>query len=57
MFSSPAIFSNILNKKVAAPYKPSLRSEDDTSNFGACEDSNSEVVEVSTQDDPFLKWL
>lgn len=50
-------FSNILAKKVVAPFKPVLNSEDDTSNFGSYDDSNTEVAEVSKANDPFLKWL
>ena len=34
-------FSNILAKKVVPPFKPTLKGEDDTSNFTKYDDSNS----------------
>ena len=50
-------FSNILAKKVQAPFKPVIKGDDDTSNFGKYDDSNSEVTPVAKADDPFIKWL
>ena len=56
-FMATVSFSNILAKKVQAPFKPVIKGDDDTSNFGKYDDSNSEVTPVAKADDPFIKWL
>lgn len=54
-FLSSLSFSNILAKKIQAPFKPKLKSDDDTSNFLKADDSLSETIEVPKDQDPFLK--
>lgn len=41
-------FANIFNKKVPSPWIPIIKCEDDTSNFGKYDDSNSEIKAVSS---------
>lgn len=48
---------NLLAKKISAPYKPTVKGEDDVSNFGTYEDSNKEPAEVPANKDPFLESL
>lgn len=40
-FLASTSFSNLMNKKIVPPFKPNIKSEDDTSNFGINEDSHS----------------
>ena len=40
-FLAPISFSNILAKKVNPPYVPTIKKDDDTSNFAKFDDSNS----------------
>lgn len=47
----------LLAKKMSAPWKPKVKSEDDVSNFGNYDDSFSEGTEVPKHEDPFLKDL
>lgn len=49
-------FSNMLSKKITAPFLPVVKKEDDTSNFVTIDDSNSEAKPVSSHNDPFLQW-
>ena len=39
-----------------APYKPEIKSDDDTSNFEKYPESDTESPSVDKKNDPFLKW-
>lgn len=49
-------FTNIFSKKVAPPFVPVVKKDDDTSNFVKFDDSNSEAKPVPSHSDPFLQW-
>lgn len=49
-------WARLLTKQLPAPYKPTVRSASDTSNFSNYPDSNSQSPVVRTADDPFLDW-
>lgn len=42
--------------KMKAPYVPVVKSKDDTSCFSTYPDSDTEVLEISEENDPFLEW-
>jgi len=46
----------ILQKKVAAPYKPTVKSAGDTSNFSSYPDSDSLSPALKPSEDPFQDW-
>lgn len=48
---------NLLAKKISPPYKPTVKGEDDVSNFGMFEDSLKESIEVNPDKDPFVAGL
>ena len=47
----------LLAKKIPAPFKPTVKSEDDVSNFGNYDDSFSEGSEINKNVDPFFRDL
>ena len=50
-------WKNLLAKKLDPPYKPVVKSENDTSNFGHYSSSDEYLVpSVKAKDDPFLQW-
>lgn len=50
-------WKNLLSKKIDPPYKPVVKSENDTSNFGHYSSSDEYLVpSVKQKDDPFLEW-
>ena len=50
-------WKNLLGKKIDPPYKPVVKSENDTSNFGHYSSSDEYLVpSVKPKDDPFLQW-
>jgi len=46
----------LLQKKIPSPYKPVVRSADDTSNFSSYPDSDTESPAIKPAEDPFLDW-
>lgn len=49
-------WENLLQKKILAPYKPTLKSAGDTSNFSNYPDSDTLSPAIRPTDDPFLDW-
>ena len=49
-------FTNLLNKKIDATFKPIVKSPNDTSNFSVNSDSESELNCPLPSDDPFKDW-
>lgn len=56
-FLNTVNLGNLLAKKITAPFKPILKSDDDVTNFGIFEDSMKETTSISTDQDPFLVGL
>jgi len=46
----------LVNKDIAAEYKPTIRSESDTSNFSNYPDSDTLSPAIRPADDPFIDW-
>jgi len=49
-------WARLLLKQLPTPYRPTVRSSSDTSNFSNYPDSNSQPHAVRAADDPFLDW-
>merc|ERR1712087_202153 len=49
-------FEQLLNKQITPPFKPSVKSETDTSNFDDYPDSDEMPPQVSASQDPFVDW-
>jgi len=49
-------WDKLLDKELSPPYKPSVKSETDTSNFEDYPDSNEPPPAVSAAQDPFANW-
>ena len=47
---------NFVYLSMPAPYKPDIKSDDDTSNFEKYPESDTESPSVDKKNDPFLKW-
>lgn len=48
--------TNLHNKKISSPYRPTIKSASDTSNFSHYDDSGKETAAIKPSEDPFLKW-
>lgn len=46
----------LFSKKIAMPYRPSLKSGGDTTNFNSYPDSDSITQSLKSADDPFVEW-
>lgn len=46
----------LLSKKIAMPYRPSLKSGGDTTNFNSYPDSDSVTQSLKSAEDPFVDW-
>jgi len=46
----------LVQKKLPSPYKPTVKSADDVSNFSSYPDSETESPAIKPNDDPFLDW-
>jgi len=49
-------WKNFVYLSMPAPYKPEIKSDDDTSNFEKYPESDTESPSVDKKNDPFLKW-
>ena len=49
-------FNNLYLKKISAPYKPLVKSSNDTSNFASYDDSGSENSSLIPPENPFKDW-
>jgi len=49
-------FDSLIHKTIPAPYKPVVRSADDTSNFTSYPDSTTQSPAIKPAEDPFLDW-
>jgi len=49
-------WQHLLGKKIAAPYKPTIHSPSDTSNFAPCSEVEPLASEISPSEDPFFNW-
>jgi hypothetical protein len=49
-------FGNLLAKKISPPYRPEVKSSNDTSNFSSYPEPTAQGEEILAVDDPFLKW-
>ena len=49
-------WKNFVYLSMPAPYKPEIKSDDDTSNFEKYPESDNESPSVDKKNDPFLKW-
>ena len=49
-------WKNFVYLSMPAPYKPDIKSDDDTSNFEKYPESDTESPSVDKKNDPFLKW-
>jgi serine/threonine protein kinase len=49
-------WNQLLAKKIKAPYKPIVKSANDTSNFQSYPDSDRLSPALKPSDDPFLDW-
>mmetsp|Transcript_90837 Transcript_90837/g.234563 ORF Transcript_90837/g.234563 Transcript_90837/m.234563 type:complete len:109 (+) Transcript_90837:2-328(+) len=50
------VWADLVEKKIKAPFKPTVKDESDTSNFDEYPDSDSEPAVVSAATDPFTNW-
>ena len=55
-FMNPINFNNLYLKKISAPYKPTVKSATDTSNFAHYDDSMSENTAPIPTENPFKDW-
>jgi len=46
----------LLEKRIPVPYKPIVKSPDDTSNFSSYPESDTESEALKQSEDPFLDW-
>jgi protein kinase A len=46
----------MVNKDIDMPYKPTIRSPSDTSNFSTYPDSDTLSPAIRPADDPFIDW-
>ena len=49
-------FANLLAKKISPPYRPEVKSSNDTSNFSNYPENAAVGNEIPPAEDPFLKW-
>ena len=49
-------FDKLMSKTIAAPYKPVMKDENDTSNFDAIEEESDTPPPVPASADPFIDW-
>lgn len=49
-------WEGLLYKKIDAPYVPQVKDEMDTTNYSKYPDTDSEIIELKPDEDPFLEW-
>ena len=50
-------WDKLLKKEITPPYIPTVKGNDDTSNFSQYPDSDNPAPEIKKEEDPFLNWF